>query len=102
MAKRVEVLMKVVFTLHNGDTIELQDEPGKLVAKKAFADFMGYRIIECITSDTETTYVPFHSVLKAVVTEERSESEFEDDTCVTASDESDEGTDEGNGENGEG
>lgn len=81
--KRVETMLKVVITLHNGDTITLQDSADKLPAKSAFDDFMHYRIIECETSDTETTYVPFHSVLKVDVTETKTEVEFEDDTCVT-------------------
>ncbi len=83
--KRVEVLKSITITLHNGDTITLQDEAGKLYASAAFADFMAYRIIKCedFEAEGETTYVPFHSVLKVVVTETKTETEFEDDTCVT-------------------
>lgn len=80
--KRTEVLYSIVITLHNGDTINLADDANNAPAKSAFEDFKHYRIIKCETSDTESTYIPFHSVLKVDVTVTKSDVEFEDDTCV--------------------
>lgn len=80
--KRGDTLYSIVITLHNGDTINLADDANNRPAKSAFEDFKNYRIIKCETSDTETTYIPFHSVLKVDVTTTKTQEEFEDDTCV--------------------
>lgn len=80
MATRVNVLQTVTFTLHNGDTIEVVDTATSKNATSALREFLAGKTATIV--DTTTTYVPFHSVIKVVVSATSDSTTYQDDTCV--------------------
>lgn len=85
MGTRRGDLLTVTFTLHNGDTIEVQDTT--LAAPKhgteAFLAFMNKDedVIHIIKENECDQYIPFHSVLKVEVCSTQSTETYTDEMC---------------------
>lgn len=79
-SKRTDRLITAVFTLHNGDEVTAADVADRKVGTGAMQQFMAGKtaIVEGVS---DTTYIPFHSVIKVVVTETTADSSFDDDFC---------------------
>ena len=77
---KTETLITVVFTLHDGTTVTAADTADSRVGTGAFRAFEGGRTV-VIEGTENTTYIPFHAVIKAVVTKTASTSQFTDDFC---------------------
>lgn len=75
-------LLKVTFTLHNGEEVKVEDTSRlETPARAALEQFKRYEIIKI--ADECDTYIPFHSVLKVEVCTEAVEEEYEDAMCVS-------------------
>lgn len=79
-SRRTERLITAVFTLHDGSTVTAEDTATGNAGSSALGAFKAYKTAT-VKGENSTTLIPFHSVIKVVVTETTSESEFTDDFC---------------------
>lgn len=83
-------LKTAVFTLHDESTITVTDSANAMYATAALAQFSHYNTAKLVVVDGEketVTYVPFHAVVKVVVTETESADEpVTDAFCPTGTD----------------
>ena len=88
-SRRIDRLITAVFTLHNGDEVTAADAAERKVGTGAMQQFMAGKTA-IVEGENDTTYIPFHSVIKVVVTENAVVSSFTDDFCGFSDDEEDE------------
>ena len=82
MATYKKMFKTVVFTLHgDDDPVSVQDTTTAMAASAALAQFMNGDTIK-VVGENNVVYIPFHAVVKAIVTEaEQSITKGEDDFC---------------------
>lgn len=83
MVQKKDVLYTVVFTLHNEEEITVTDTAEALVASAALKQFLNYKTA-VVEGENDTTYIPFHAVIKVVATKQTTEKRVEDETCKEA------------------
>ena len=71
MATYKKPLKTVVFTLLDGSTVTAADTATAQIGSNAFAKFEAFETV--VVAGATTTYIPFHAILKAVVTVAQSE-----------------------------
>lgn len=80
MVQKKDVFYTAVFTLHNEEEITVIDTAENKAASAALAQFLNYKTA-VVEGESGTTYIPFHAVIKVVVTKQTTETEVEDETC---------------------
>ena len=78
--KKTNRLVTAVFTLHDGSTVTAADTANSNIGTAALGQFKHEATI-VVKGEENTTYIPFHAVIKVVVTETNSDSTFTDDFC---------------------
>lgn len=57
----------VVFTLHDASTVTVTDTKESMIASAALAQFQHEETVKVVGAEN-VTYIPFHAIIKAVVT----------------------------------
>ena len=80
-----KALKTVVFTLHDESTVTAADTATAQIGSNAFAQFMDKnQPIIVVPGADDTTYIPFHAVVKAVVSVADSDSITKNDPICGA------------------
>ena len=78
-------LKTVVFTLHDESTVTAADTATAQIGSNAFAQFTDKeQPIIVVPGESSTTYIPFHAIVKVVVTIAQSDSIDRDDPICGA------------------
>lgn len=76
-----KMLKTVVFTLHDESTVTVADTATKSAATGAIAQFNAEGIVK-VEGESNVTMIPYHAIIKAVVTEAETEiAKGDDDFC---------------------
>lgn len=77
MATYEKKFKTVVFTLHDASTVTVADTRESMKASAALEQFLHEETVK--VAGENVTYIPFHAIIKAVVTETAQEIEKSDD-----------------------
>lgn len=81
--KYQKMLKTVVFTLHDKSEVTVADTAEKQLASSALAQFEAEKAVKVVGEDN-TTLIPYHAIIKAVITETQTEIEKGEDAFCNA------------------
>lgn len=81
MATYPKKFKTVVFTLHDASNVTVTDTQEGMIASAALAQFLHEETVK-VAGAENVTYIPFHAIIKAVVTESAQKiTKGDDDFC---------------------